>query len=94
MKNVCTFSPVALQPDRSLDIQDGAGITVRVTRGNVWITQRGDPRDVVLCAGQSFKLDRNGLALVAALGGTASVLLVPADQRGNLAACGDIPVAA
>jgi hypothetical protein len=94
METVYIFSPVVLKPDRSLEVQDGSGITVRVTRGNVWITQRGDPRDVVLGAGQSFKLDRNGLALVAALGGTATVLLIPADQRGRQAPSGDIPVAA
>jgi hypothetical protein len=34
--------------------------------GSVWITEQGNPRDVVLRPGQSFTLARSGLALVEA----------------------------
>lgn len=49
-------------------IVDGRGTLIASLGGNVWITQDGDERDVVLEAGKTFRLDRQGLALVTALG--------------------------
>jgi hypothetical protein len=48
-------------------IRNGDGVTVAVERGTAWLTQDGDHRDVVLEAGGSFRLDREGVAVVAAL---------------------------
>jgi hypothetical protein len=46
---------------------DGArGTTIRVTRGMLWITLEDDVRDVVLAAGGTFTVDRDGLTLVEA----------------------------
>ena len=46
---------------------DGArGTTLRVTRGVLWITLENDLRDVVLAAGDTFTIDRDGLTLVEA----------------------------
>ena len=46
---------------------DGArGTTIRVTRGMLWITLEDDVRDVVLAAGDTFTVDRDGLTLVEA----------------------------
>ncbi len=45
-------------------IRDGAGVLVAVERGTAWLTQDGDRRDVVLEAGGSFRLDRDGVAVV------------------------------
>ncbi len=66
-------TPVLLAEREVLDIRDGKGIEVRCLGGNVWITQAGDPGDIVLQGGESFVLDRNGLALVTALLGPAMV---------------------
>lgn len=52
-----------------------AGRHIGVVRGNVWVTQHGDARDHVLHAGESFRFDRDGLALVVALSGAAGVVL-------------------
>jgi hypothetical protein len=41
---------------------------LRVERGAVWITQESDARDVMLKSGESFRLDRDGVALVEACG--------------------------
>ena len=46
---------------------DGArGTTLRVTRGNLWITLENDTRDIVLAAGDSYTIDRGGLTLIEA----------------------------
>ena len=55
------------------DINDGQGLTVTCIDGTVWITQANDPRDIVINAGQSFLLDKQGLALVAAPAGQATI---------------------
>jgi hypothetical protein len=49
-----------------LRIEDGRGTRVRVETGEVWITQAEDPNDVYLRAGESFLLDRDGVALLQA----------------------------
>jgi hypothetical protein len=66
-------SAVRLNTGELLDIQDGEGFTVECLEGAVWITQSNDPRDIVLNAGQSFVLDKGGLALVCAAAGPATV---------------------
>lgn len=47
-----------------LEVFDGRGASVRCLLGSLWLTQDGDPRDVVLTAGESFTLDRDGLAII------------------------------
>ena len=44
--------------------------------GTLWITEQGSPRDVMLRSGESFRLGRNGLALVEAFS-DASLWLEP-----------------
>lgn len=43
------------------------GQRIESRRGSVWITQDGDPRDVVIGGGQSHALDRDGPVYVQAL---------------------------
>ena len=59
-----------LRKRQSLQLNDVAGATLRVTRGSVWITQEADTRDVVLGAGESFTVERDGLTIVEAQGDT------------------------
>jgi Protein of unknown function (DUF2917) len=56
-----------------LDINDGQGLAVACIAGTVWITQSNDARDIVINAGQTFILDKQGLALVAAPIGQATI---------------------
>ena len=44
----------------------GMGRTVLAHQGRVWITEENSRRDIVLDAGQSFRLARPGLAVVEA----------------------------
>src|SRR4030095_14925064 len=49
-----------------LQLDCARGTTMRVTRGLLWITLEDDVRDVVLAAGDTFTVDRDGLTLVEA----------------------------
>jgi hypothetical protein len=42
-------------------------LEVRVHRGTLWLTQEGDRRDYVIGAGESFRFDRAGRAVVEVL---------------------------
>lgn|SRR5574340_1813911 len=55
---------VDLPRRRTLELCDAAGVRVADLSGSVWITLDGDTRDVVLGPGQSFDIDRGGVALV------------------------------
>lgn len=50
----------------TLSLPNMRGATLRVTRGTVWITQQDDTRDIVLRAGDSWAVERNGLTIVEA----------------------------
>ncbi len=51
------------------------GLRIASHRGRVWITQDGDPRDVVIDTGESHALDRDGPVYVQAL--DAAWVLMP-----------------
>ena len=57
---------IELPRNATLRIEDGQPHTIDVFEGQVWLTQDGDPRDVILEAGESFRFDGDGLTLVQA----------------------------
>lgn len=61
---------VSLEPRAVHRIANGLGRQVTCLSGEAWITQTNDRRDIILEAGDSFVLDRPGLALVFAFGAT------------------------
>jgi len=67
---------IELQRGRLYRVRQGAGSTLTARNGTIWITEQDSLRDVVLRAGQSFTLERRGLALVEALS-DASLSLAP-----------------
>lgn len=50
----------------TIGVRDGAGRTLHAREGEVWITEENSRRDVVLRAGQSYRLARPGLVVVEA----------------------------
>jgi hypothetical protein len=56
-----------------IGIDHGEGARVNCVEGALWITQSNDPRDIIINGGESFVLDRPGLALVCAAAGPAVV---------------------
>jgi hypothetical protein len=64
----------------ALHVEDGQETLVRAASGCVWITQEGDRRDIVLEAGQAFRISRGGRTLVAALRDSAVALASPYER--------------
>lgn len=66
---------VKLAPNQTLKVVDGAGSTVCAVEGAVWITEENQPQDIVLEAGDCYRLKHDGIAIVNALAGEAAVEL-------------------
>jgi hypothetical protein len=65
--------PVRLDAGELFEIQGGRGVELKCHEGAVWITQSNDPLDIVLTADESFLLEKSGLAIVSACGGSAAI---------------------
>ncbi len=55
-------------------VVDGKGTLVQCLGGTLWLTQEGDPRDIVLEAGQEALIDRDGVSLLFAMSDARFVL--------------------
>ena len=64
-----------LAPGEIVKLDGARGTMLRVTRGVLWITLEDDSRDVVLAAGDTFTIDREGLTLVEAQDATSVCVL-------------------
>jgi uncharacterized protein YjiS (DUF1127 family) len=65
---------IGLNDGEILRLRDAKGRHIGVVHGTVWVTQEGDQRDYVVRAGEHFRFDRGGLALVRPLNGTARLV--------------------
>jgi hypothetical protein len=76
---------ISLKANELLNLDDARGSTIRVARGQVWMTQYGDLADHVLEAGDSWAIERNGRTVLQAqqptivdvVGDAASRIVVP-----------------
>jgi hypothetical protein len=68
-----------------LRIDDGAGALLHVWEGELWLTQEGSRKDVMLLAGQSFRIERDGATIVHAFRPSKVSLSSPTPQaKGGL----------
>lgn len=67
-----------LKPREVLRVYDPLGARVECVRGGLWITQDHDMEDHFLSPGDTFVLDRRGLALIHAQEASGVVLREPA----------------
>lgn len=64
----------------AMSVSGGRGVLVFVEGGSVWLTQEGDARDLVVAAGESFRLDRDGLTIIEGLPTAIVTLTTGMDQ--------------
>jgi hypothetical protein len=57
---------IDLATRESVSLPDTRGTTLRVTRGSIWITQENDTKDIVLRAGDTWVVEKNGLTILEA----------------------------
>lgn len=64
MNLVINNSALLLERRQTIELIDAAGATAALEKGCLWITMDGDRRDIVLGAGQSWTVERNGRTLL------------------------------
>ncbi len=72
---------IDLAARESVFLRDTRGTTIRITRGAVWITQENDTQDIVLRAGDTWVVEKNGLTILEAQEGTTLCALGRLDAR-------------
>ncbi len=72
-----TGRSVAMPRHGMLRIDDGRALLVHVREGEIWLTQDGSPADHVLRAGEWFRLDRDGIAILHAFRRSMVTLSAP-----------------
>ncbi len=69
-----------LSGEATMTVRGGRGTLVFVKHGIAWLTQENDVRDMVVAAGEWFRLDRDGLTIIEGLP-TAVVTLTTGKAR-------------
>ena len=75
MRNDLIFDTRPLAKGRIRRVHQALGHRVECVSGTLWVTQDGDPRDIVLGPGESFAFDHRGDALISALDDARFLLL-------------------
>jgi len=71
------MTAASLAHGESLTVVDGEASTIRIDRGEVWLTEHGSFIDHILVAGQAYTFDRPGTAIVTAQADSRVTVLAP-----------------
>src|SRR3954471_10410055 len=71
-----TGTVVEMAAREAVTLQNVRGVTVRVTRGVVWLTQQDDGKDVILRVGDNWTVERDGATVLESQDGEALVCVV------------------
>ena len=71
---------IAMTRGSILRVEDGRDLTLYVWEGAVWLTQEGEARDRWVGAGESFRLDRQGVAIAHATQRTVMTIAAPGPE--------------
>ena len=83
MNLVVNHSALLLDRWQTVELVDAAGVTAALDNGCVWITMDGDRRDILLGAGDSWTVERNGRTLVHAEAPTTLRITDPAEDQAH-----------
>ena len=75
MRNDLIFDTRPLAKGRIRRVHRALGRRIECVTGSLWVTQDGDPRDIVLAPGESFTFDQRGDALISAFDDARFLLL-------------------
>jgi hypothetical protein len=78
MERMIDVIETTIPKGRTLRIQDGKGLELKVVSGRLWVAQEADPNDVVLDATETYRLNRGGLTLVHAFKAVQLQITYPA----------------
>lgn len=74
---------LCLRHGQPLRLARASGVRVDCLAGNIWITVAGEPADVFLMAGRSYRIEGRGLALIESIGEGRVRLTVPRPADGG-----------
>jgi len=69
-----TAASIPVYSGQPLRLENAYGRRITVLDGHVWVTQDGDPRDIVLGAGEDFAFDQPVPVIVSSLDGDAWIV--------------------
>ena len=75
--NDLSLASISLRKGEIHRLHDAAGQRIEALRGDLWITQDGDPRDSFASPGAPFTIDRDGDTLASALSDATFLVLAP-----------------
>jgi hypothetical protein len=83
---------LSLAHQAMFNVSDAAGVRIVCRAGSLWVTLDGDPRDIVLAAGERFMATEHRRALIYAMAPSALSLtmapgVAPARWTGRTQAC-------
>ena len=75
MRPDLNLSGVTLAKNQIRRIDNAIGAQIHCLHGNLWLTQDGDPRDIILQPGDEHRFERDAVTYVSALSDASFLLL-------------------